>query len=403
MGWSGVKELLHDPKIEALVLGVSFSLSLKPEALEPKHFLSPTFSKAYKAHLSDELIDTPSCAAKHGYELEQVINAVDSFASDANLSGYVQKLFELAERRDYAVSSYRDHEKACNPLIDFEELGIEGESQSYDFVNPSSFNDTVSENLKSIKGLKTRFEVFNKHLESFDYGQVLMICARPGTGKTALGAQLMESICEEQREKGMFFSLEMSNQAIVRRYADVDYYRVYPGASYEDFLECRFKWYKDYNWARTTTYHSFKPLHVKQLRSKVISAIKMDPEIKNILIDHMKLVRTDSINKFDGYAEFTRELAEVAKEFQLRIILLNQTTKSSDAFKKGAIITQADSFGGGDPVENVHIFIGLSDDQDDLVLDKVWINKDKDRNGSLVPAQSLGKYGVFFDNYKAFM
>lgn len=398
---------LHDEIVEKQVLGICYNFQHWPEGLEPHHFGSPALSAAYRAHLDKEALDLPIVSEKYQYPLNYVLDAIDEGVTDSMLSTYIEKVLELSARREAVKKANKIIKSAHDLDLSLEEMGIESDLQ-YNTLSPDEFYNSIDENLTDVSILRTRFDVINKLLPTFDNSEILMIVGRPGTGKSALGKQILDSICQENDEEGLFFQLEMNQRATTKRNANEAYYKRFPLADMSQFLRDRGKWYDSRECKeelrKGRIHYNFEPLHVKQIRDKVRVELKKHPKIKNILLDYMLLVECDgnAIDKMDGpYRQVTKAFSEVGKEFNVKIIIINQTKKSGEAFKDGSRVTMSDSYGGGGPLRDIHYYMGLWNHIVDGVksTDRIWVGLDKSREGDLGHDEIIGKYGVYMDNF----
>jgi replicative DNA helicase len=96
----------------------------------------------------------------------------------------------------------------------------------------------AAENPPDDRGMRTGLRDLDEHLDPILPGQVVLLGARAGMGKTALALTLARHASLHQHRRGLFVSLEMSNPEVMRRLvaaeARVDLRRLKAGTVTED-------------------------------------------------------------------------------------------------------------------------------------------------------------------------
>ena len=103
-------------------------------------------------------------------------------------------------------------------------FGIAGNMTDQDFrragdIAPKALASLrlMSESKGGVTGLSTGLEPLDRLTTGFHPGELIILAARPGVGKTSLALNMARHIAEQGRGCVAFFSLEMSDEMLVRR------------------------------------------------------------------------------------------------------------------------------------------------------------------------------------------
>jgi replicative DNA helicase len=203
-----------------------------------------------------------------------------------------------------------------------------------------------------ISGLSTGFDRFDKIMGGIDPGDVVVVAARPGMGKTAWVTNIAVNVAAPHTVGGyedpgagvLLFSLEMPRAQLVGRMvaseARIDLYRIRTGYMQPD------------DWRRLTDASTFLdalPLFIDDRRARTVNDIRAQirrvqaehnrpatptqPErkLKLVIIDYLQLMRSATIsrnmNREERISEITRELKILAGECGVAIVLLSQLNR----------------------------------------------------------------------------
>lgn len=228
--------------------------------------------------------------------------------------------------------------------------GLQGESRPHydDLEHPKVTAQREGSTLFDWANPKVRtplapipFPSMRESLDGIREGELCIIGARPGSGKTALAARMLEEASGIHRNQTAFFTLEMSKQAVISRLASgmsgVNSRRARLGsdAMYplnpQDLTRYKqaFQWIE--NW----------PFELSQSRNTKVSDIRaaIRPRIakglKVIIVDYLGLLspeeRGESRNR--EVSEISRALKNIAMEFRIAVIALHQLSR--DNMKQG--------------------------------------------------------------------
>ena len=196
----------------------------------------------------------------------------------------------------------------------------------------------MAQNRGAITGIATGFRELDQMTFGFHPGQMIVVAARPGMGKTSIALNFIEAaLFARSRPEGLsvlMFSLEMTSQDLMLRllaarsrvklrdvqrgFAKADDYKKLSAAGNE--FRSR-KLYIDDVGGQT----------ISEMRAKarrLHSRIKLDL----IVIDYLQLINgTDnSVSREQQIAEASRSIKAMAKEFGVPIIALAQLNRKSE-------------------------------------------------------------------------
>ena len=229
-------------------------------------------------------------------------------------------------------------------------------------------NDTINKVLKgyedvltnpdSNKGQLSHFKNLDKYTNGYKGGQMIILAARPGCGKTSFAMNIVCNIARKEPEKVVaVFNLEMSiselTQRILLTMASVPHESVMTGASADEFkrlwqakkvLETSNVYIDDT--ANTTP---------EQIMSKCRRLKQMKKRLDFVVIDYLQLLKAHTSRQSiqQEVTEISRSLKIMAKELDVPVLALSQTSrdlekredgdpKMSDLRESGSIEQDAD-------------------------------------------------------------
>ncbi len=225
----------------------------------------------------------------------------------------------------------------------------------------------LSERPNRLVGISTGLNQLNAYTNGWRGGQMIVVAARPGKGKTALawgfGKAAAERRWDEAQEREVepghpvhIFSAEMSADELMERaLADacsVEMNRLQTGDVKEELQKIEtMAWERVARWPITIDDSS--GLSLSTIRSRSRRAVR-ERGVKLIIIDYLQLLLPDveSKNREREVAEMSRGIKQLAKELDIPIIVLaqlsrkceeeNREPKPSDLRESGSIEQDAD-------------------------------------------------------------
>ena len=303
---------------------------------------------------------------------EYLIDLANSVASTANSEHYARIVRDKGLLRDLIQcasdilqAAYDQQEPAGNVLDDAEKkLFAVAEQRISRQALP--IRDCIDETMAlleatgagSLTGVPTGFTELDAKLGGLQYGDLVVIAARPSMGKTALGLTMLEYVGIVESMPAAFFSLEMSKQQIAQRmlcsHAQVDMHKLRHG-KLSDQEVTKLKTVA----ANMRNYPVFiddtPGMSVMELRAKA-RRLKMLHDIKVVFVDYLQLMYDRAAGKESRQQEISaisRGLKALGRELAIPIVALAQLNRQveertgnrprmSDLRESGAIEQDAD-------------------------------------------------------------
>nr|WP_260951263.1 replicative DNA helicase [Campylobacter sp. RM16187] len=188
---------------------------------------------------------------------------------------------------------------------------------------------------QDIVGIDTGFKELNEKTKGFKNGDLIIIAARPGMGKTTICLNLMSNVL--QRGNGVvFFSLEMPAEQIMLRMLSAK-----TSIPLQNIMTAKMD---DEEWSRMSDacedmsnkkffVYDSGYINIHQIRTQMRKLKSSHPEISLCVIDYIGLMMATS-NYSDRHlqiAEISRGLKLLARELDMPIIALSQLNRSLEA------------------------------------------------------------------------
>lgn len=195
-------------------------------------------------------------------------------------------------------------------------------------INDLAKKDTV------ITGIPTGFYDLDRLTTGFHPGDLVIVAARPGMGKTSFALSIVHHLAVENNEPVAFFSLEMSRHQIVMRLlgeeSKIPLKKIRSGFLNNEELtkltEVSIKMIKAPLFIDDTASLSILDLKAKARR------LKKDHNIKLIIVDYLQLLHSHrrTENRQQEVAEISRGLKALAKELEIPVIALAQLSRQAE-------------------------------------------------------------------------
>jgi replicative DNA helicase len=201
-----------------------------------------------------------------------------------------------------------------------------------------------------LQGLPTGFHKLDELTAGWKAGEMIVLAARPGQGKTALALTFARHALDQRYDEATdawkkpghavgMFSLEMTNEQLMLRllaaYGSESLQRIRQGELDEHALQkLRMVAGDMKEWPLYLDDSSF--LTINQLRGKA-RRMKDRFGIELLVIDYLQLLRSESSqakdNRQNEVAEISRGIKALAKELEIPIIILAQLNRRSEESK----------------------------------------------------------------------
>ena len=246
-------------------------------------------------------------------------------------------------------------------------------------------------NPDNCRGIQTGFKRFDNMTNGLHGGELIVLAARPGVGKSTMAMNIVENVAKTGKTVAVY-SLEMSNEQLVERLLS-------------SMSGVPLKFIK--NGQLQGGENDIAKLRVAQ---DVISSA-MNLYGNDYVVDYIQLMNSDSKDANQGrqneVASITRALKLIAKELNVPVIALSQLKRDAEIRN-----IKGEKTGGGEPVLSDLRESGAIEQDADIVL---FIHREQDaqtgtanhkliiakhRNGELgdIPVYMLGKIVRFVDD-----
>lgn len=255
----------------------------------------------------------------------------------------------------------------------------------------------------------------DEKVSGFRPGQLVVLAAGPGTGKTSLAANLMYYAAVKQRKNVLFFSLEMTQEEVVERIlsfaSGIDATRIRSGQlSAKDFTDL---FYAADDIGQAPLYIDDRsvvsPYDILAQARKLTASINMahpGQQVDLIVADYIQIMKSGGYNENRALevAAITGGLKAIAKEMRVPVLALSQLNRDrskrtgtdarpqlSDLKDSGAIEADADV------VLFIHRDMGPETDSRAPAKAEIIVAKQRSGPTGSVPVTWLGNLTRFTD------
>ena len=357
----------HDDVAEQSVLGAILidkdAMVDVAEFLRPHHFYKEAHGHIFSAMMalyeSHEPIDVVSLTAQlksdgklkivggAGY-LSDLLNVVPTSAHAERYGRIIQEnctkrsLIEVgAKITEYA---FKD-EGSAQSIVDKAEqeiFAISQETTKRDFIPikdalASSFDrlDELHKRAVGLRGVPTGFADLDFRLAGMQDSNLLILAARPGTGKTAMILNIAQYAAVKEKIPVGIFSLEMSKEELVDRMlvsqADIDAWKLKTGKLTDDDFTHLSEAMGEL--AEAPIFIDDTPgLNIIEMRTKA-RRLQVEQGVKLIIVDYLQLA--DSGRRFDNRVQevsvISQSLKNIARELRLPVLACSQLSRAVES------------------------------------------------------------------------
>jgi replicative DNA helicase len=194
--------------------------------------------------------------------------------------------------------------------------------------------DAIASNGGLARGVPTGFTELDEVTNGLHPGQMIIVAARPGVGKSTLGLDFLRSCSIKHRMASVIFSLEMSKSEIVMRLLSAE--------AKIKLADMRSGRMSDDDWtrlARRMSEISEAPLYIDdspnltmmEIRAKA-RRLRQRADLRLIVVDYLQLMtsgkKTES--RQVEVSEFSRHLKLLAKELEVPVIAISQLNRGPE-------------------------------------------------------------------------
>ena len=308
-------------------------------------------------------------------------------------TGEIDALIDEAERKVFQISE-RQREGDLKPVRELMERTLE-------------LLDNLNRSTTGITGLPSGFVDLDLQLTGFHRGELLVLAARPGLGKTSLALNVAMHVALKEEKAVGLFSLEMpADQLLMRLLASaarVDMKKLRGGRLTAQDQE-KFQQIAGALFNAPIYIDDSGTLSSFELRAKARRLKQKEPRLGLLIVDYLQLMhQTGKVeNRQLEVSEISRSLKALAKELDIPILALSQLNRKIEERRGGKpMLSDLRESGAIEQDADVVMFIHRDDEGDMQPAEHAAIEVElivaKQRNG---PIGSIDL--VFLSEYTRF-
>lgn len=250
----------------------------------------------------------------------------------------------------------------------------------------------------SLRGVPTGYEALDNILSGFQNSDLIILAARPSTGKTALSLDIARKAAVTHNIPVGFFSLEMSADQLTDRMlsaeAQVDSWRMRTGRGLTDDDFSRISVAME-TLSKAPIYIDDKPGNtINQMRSTA-RRLKAEHGLGMIMVDYLQLMNTSKNydSMVNQVTEISRSLKSLARELEVPVVALSQLSRAVES--RGGKPRLSDLRDSGSIEQDADVVMFLHKDRNEDGVGRSQITDiliEKHRNGA------VGHCQLFFDD-----
>ena len=362
----GSRTMPHDDVAEQSVLGGMLlskdAIADVVESLRASDFYKPAHETIYEAILSLYGHGSPADAITVADELKKrgeltrvggasyIHTLIASVPTAANAQYYAEIVKEHAIMRRLIEAGTKiaqlgyANETEVDTLVDQAQAEIYAVTDGNAKEDYVSFSDALEETINEIDansnrpdgvyGVPTDFIEFDELTGGLHGGQMIVIAARPGVGKSTLALDIARSASIHHQMTTVFFSLEMSRTELAMRILSAEG-KISMGRLKKGDLDTE-------GWTNLATLQGridSAPLFIDdspnmtlmEIRAKC-RRLKQRNDLKLVVLDYLQLMSSGKKveSRQQEVSEFSRSLKLLAKELDVPVIALSQLNRGSE-------------------------------------------------------------------------
>ena len=332
---------------------------------------------------------------------DYLTDVIDSVVTTANLDFYIKIIRDYAIRRNLIETAteiinttYEDEN--INTLLDSAEKNIlnvvrarsVGSFMPIQEVlrNAQAKLEELAKNKRTITGLETGFPDFDKITTGLHGGEMIILAARPGMGKTALALNMASFAAMHTKKAVAIFNLEMSAEMLVNRMiasvGQIDSYKLQTG----NMLERDWQRYNEAlsQLSETNIYiEDNVSVTAQDIRAKCRRLASSETGLGLVVIDYLQLINSGNRrveSRQVEVSEISRALKTMAVELDVPVIALAQLSRSAEKRESNQpMLSDLRESGSLEQDADMVLFINRKD----------YYEKAKDFNNKIVPAELI--------------
>ncbi len=351
-------------------------------------------------------------------KLEHISDIIDSVVTSANIDYYIQMLLDSYTRRilidtseDIIREAYDDkdvatlQESAERKILFAVRNRRTGDLLSIQEALREAHDklEQLAKNKRLVTGLETGFYDLDKITTGFQGGEMIILAARPGMGKTALALNMATYAATTTKKAIAIFNLEMSADMLVNRMISsmgrVESYKLQTGNMQERDWQ-RYNEAMD-RLAKTNIYiEADSAATISEIRAKCRRLATSETGLGLVIIDYLQLVNSGDKKTESRQVEvsdISRSLKTMALELNVPVLALSQLSRTAEKRESNQpILSDLRESGSLEQDADMVLFINRKD----------YYEPKKDQRETIVPAElviakhrkgSLGTIDLMFE------
>ncbi len=330
--------------------------------------------------------------------IEYLSEVIDSVVTSANLDHYIKIVKDFAVRRNLIETATQIVTDAYETddltyMLDSAEkniLNVVRARKVGDFLpiqevlrRAQAKLEELAKSKKLVTGLETGLIDFDRITTGFQPGEMIILAARPGMGKTALALNMATYAATTTKKAIAIFNLEMPAEMLVNRMissiGQIDAYKLQTGNMQD-------RDWKRYNEAMsqladTNIYiEDNSGITVPEIRAKCRKLASSEQGLALVVIDYLQLLGTGSRrveSRQVEVSEISRSLKTMALELNVPVLALAQLSRNAEKRESNQpMLADLRESGSLEQDADLVLFINRKD----------YYEKAKDVNQKIVPA-----------------
>ena len=303
------------------------------EVLSTKNQLEQAGGVSYISSLADSV---PTYAHSEDYA-----NIVRNKAMLRNMIDMSTAIVEAAYREEMTTS---DIIQSADDMLF--KVSKRTQTESFDEVSDKVgvVFESITERAKNpdaLDGLTTGFQKIDDCTTGLKQGQLVIIAARPGLGKTSLAINMAYNLAVKHQKNILVFSFEMSSDDLIRRMlavgSRVPLQKIRMGRI--DTKDKAQLMHAAGELSETNIYIDTADNNVFEIRAKTRAKMsdlkKNGKDLDLVIIDYMQLVKpNDSVPREQQISQISRGFKTMAMELKLPVIALSQLNREVEKREK---------------------------------------------------------------------
>ncbi len=414
----------YSAEAEQMVLG---SVLLDPQQMEravilltPDNFYVPRHRRIFSAMLELYNLSMPiepvlliekmreADSFDESTDKEYLLSLAEASSMIGNMEQYAKIIREKSSLRNI-IDTCREVSEMCYNNEDLSGVLDKAQQRFFDIsidrqqMQLRPLNEVVHEEMKrfsdiehdttgQFESLKTGISSLDDFIGGLNKGNLIILAARPGVGKTSLALNIAYNVArgelpcykfskENPKKDVVFFSLEMSNSELAQRVISnvlaIDSKVLRSGKlSRDDWSALQSMWpkFKDTKLFLSDTAN----VSVNEVKSK----LRQRKNLGLVIIDYLGLMMTDSSsreNVVQQISALTRSLKIMAKELNVPLLVLSQMSRSIEQRQgdKTPRLSDLRDSGSIEQDADVVIFINKDDNAENSNMREIIVAKNR--------------------------